>query len=130
MATATNNDIAKAIYLASKENEGDIVAHTMRFLVRKRLLSRAPDILSKLENLINKAENKIVVKVVTAEKLETKERTELEHFLKKRYGALHVLFNEVIDKNVIGGIKVEVGDEILDLTVKHRINKLQAYLTS
>ena len=129
MATATNNDIAQAIYAASKESPTTVVAQTVQLLVRRRLMSRAPDILMRLEKIINKAENKIVARVTTKDKLEHKDKTELEHFLKKKYGAGSIMFEEIIDEQVVGGMKVEIGDELIDLTVKNRIRKLQEHLT-
>ncbi len=129
MATLTNSDIAKAIYLASKDG-GDVVAQAMQFIVHRRLMSRTPGILSHLEKIINKAENKIVAKITTAEKLTHEHKTDLEQFLKKRYEVKEVLFHEIIDTGVVGGIKVEIEDEVIDLTVKNRIRKLQEHLIS
>ncbi len=130
MAIATNNDIAKAIYLASKENPVNVVTETVRFFARKRLMSRAPDILARLEKIVHKAENKIRAKVTSAEQLGQTEKSNIEHFLKKRYEVTGILFEEVVDKKVVGGVKIEIDDEVLDLTVKNRIHKLQEYLIS
>ena len=36
---------------------------------------------------------------------------------------------EILDEKLLGGIRIEINDEIIDLTVKDEIKKLQEYLT-
>jgi F-type H+-transporting ATPase subunit delta len=93
-------------------------------------LSRAPDIILQLEKILYKIENKILVKVTSAEKLSSSEKSELEQFLKKRYEVKEILFKEIVDSRVIGGMKIEIDEEVLDSTIKNRIQKLQEHLIS
>ncbi len=130
MADVSNNYIAKAIYLASKENPDDLASRVVKFLAKKRLLSRAPGIILQLEKILYKIENKILVKVTSAEKLSSSEKSELEQFLKKRYEVKQILFKEIVDSRVIGGMKIEIDEEVLDSTIKNRIQKLQEHLIS
>lgn len=132
MATISHNDIARAIYLVSKgktEGElGDINNKIIEFLTRKRLMSKAPDILEKLNNIINKEEERLEVKVLSKTKLKEEIKKELTFFLKERYKAKEIILTENIDDKLIGGMKIEIGDEIIDLTVKNKIKKLEEYL--
>jgi len=76
MSTISNNDIASAIYLASEgksnEEQSLISPKVIQMLVRKRLLQRAPDILERLNKIINDTEGKVVVKLSSKEKLNKK----------------------------------------------------------
>ena len=36
---------------------------------------------------------------------------------------------ESLDSKLLGGLKVEVNNEIIDLSIKNKIGKLQKYLT-
>jgi len=132
MATISNNDIARAIYLISKDKshheQADVFKKVVNFLSRKRLLSKASAILLQLRKIINENDSRMVVKVSSVEKLTHQNKTHLEHTLKKRYGVKEIVFEENLDKNLIGGIKIEVNDEIIDLSIKNRIRKLQEYL--
>jgi F-type H+-transporting ATPase subunit delta len=134
MTTISNNDIARAIYLVSKENNESLPAPVLHavvdFLFKKRLLSRAPDILSRLEKIINNEKGRIVARVSSVTKLQDKIKSELGQFLKKRYSAKEISFVETLDSKLVGGIKIEVNDEVIDLTIKNKIKKLQEYLTS
>ena len=135
MAKLSNNDIAQAIYLASKEEGGrdvflgsGFLKNVVDFLHKKRLLSKASDIMLALEKIINKEKNRLVVKVSSVLKLENTLKRELEQFLKKKYGSEEVELVEVIDSRLVGGFKIEVGDEMIDFSIKNKMERLQAHL--
>lgn len=133
MTTISNNDIAQAIYLVSKyktETElRNVNDKIIKFLSRKRFLSKSSDILERLEKIINYENKKIIVKVSSAKKLKEELKEELAFFLKKRYKIEKVIFIEEIDEKLLGGMKIEINDEIIDLTVKNKIKKLEEHLT-
>ncbi len=132
MTAISNNDIASAIYLISKgktvAEQAPVFDKVVKFLFRSRLLSKAPDILGRLSRIIDTEEKRIVAKVRSAETLDESTRKNLASFLKKHYSGESVIFEEIVDKGVLGGMKIEVGSEVIDLTIKNRIEKLQDYL--
>jgi F-type H+-transporting ATPase subunit delta len=133
MTTLSNNDIARAIYLVSK-GKTNTELHTIndkiiKFLARRRLLSKSRDILERLNKIINHENERVVAKVLSVRKLKEESKKELILLLKKRYGAKEVVITETLDEKLLGGMRVEVNDEIIDLTVKNKIKKLQEYLT-
>lgn len=133
MANISNNDIAKAIYESSKDKHGSELNTTLsnvtKFLARKRLLLKVPDILRSLQNIINKEEGRLEVSIQSVRKLSEIHKAEIEHSLKERYGVKEVILNEKIDDKLIGGIRIEMRDEVIDLSIKNRIGQLQEYLT-
>jgi F-type H+-transporting ATPase subunit delta len=134
MAVTSNNDIARAIYLMFKDKSSseqkNISEKVVKFLFKKRLLSKAPEILLRLKKIINGEEGRIEVKVSSPEALNHQTKIHLEQVLKKRYLVKEVVFVENIDKKLLGGIKIEVNDEVVDLSVKNKIEKLKEYLTN
>lgn len=133
MATLSNNDIARSIYLLVKDKgtaeQSILYEKVVKFLFRKRLLSKSGEILSHLTKIINKEEGTIVAKVSSVEALDHKTKIHLEQFLKKRYTAKEVTLVEVLEKKLLGGLRLEVNDEVLDLSVKNKVKKLQEHLT-
>ena len=91
-------------------------------------MSKAPDILKQLKKIVNESEGIIEAKVSTAKRLGATERYQLIQELKQRYKAKDVTLSEVINEKLLGGLKVEVKDEVIDLTTKGKILKLQTYL--
>lgn len=132
MATISNNDIAHAIYLASKdikqEEQSLFYKKVVDFLVKRKLLSKAPDILSRLKKIINVAEGKIVARISSKEKIDNTTNKMLAETLARRYSAKEIEMVENLDERLLGGFKIEAGDEVIDLTIKNKIGKLQEYL--
>ena len=131
MTTISNNDIARAIYLASKEEMegGHFSPKVVQFLARRRLLPKAPDILLRLNKIINNEEGIVVVKISSKTHLQEKIKKEVIEILQKRYKGKSIFLKENIDQGLLGGFKIEVNDEVIDLSLKNKIEKLQEYLT-
>jgi len=130
MSTISNNDIARSIYLASKD-QSDLVQFSKQvtqFLNRKRLLSKSKDILSNLNKIINQEEGIVEIRVTSGKVLGEKEKHDLMHVLAKRYNAKDTSMIYKVDERLVGGYKIEVNDEVIDLSIKNKINKLQEHL--
>lgn len=134
MATISNNDIAQAIYSVAQEHKPEeqslFVDKVLRFLIKRKLLSKAPAILSSLKKIMNEYDKKVVAKISSKDKLDEMTNKILAETLIKRYSAKEIELVENLDEKLLGGFKVEVDDEVLDFTIKNKIGKLQEYLTS
>lgn len=138
MAILSNNDIARAIYLVLKDNhlearppsggKASKYDRIVKFLYRKRLLFKASLILSQLKKIINKEEGIMTVKITSMKKLSREAKEKLAHLLKKKYSAKNIILEEKLDGKLLGGIIVEINDEVIDLTIKNKISQLEAYL--
>ncbi len=133
MTTISNNDIARAIYReftdAGHEGVYATSQKVVNFLFRKNLISKSGTILTELEKVINREEGRTVARVTSVKPLTEKSRTHLAHIFKKRYSAKEVELIESLDIKLLGGVRIEVNDEIIDFSIKNKIKKLQAYLT-
>lgn len=133
MNTVSNNNIARAIYLVFKGKENGeqslISKKVVRFLAKKRLLFKAPDILLHLNKIVSEHEGKVTVKVSSAKRIDETTNKKLAEILIRRYKAKEIDFEENIDEKLLGGFKIEVNDEVIDLTIRNKIEKLQEYLT-
>ena len=132
MAKVSTKNIALAIKDMTSGKSGkeleDILVEVVNYLVNKRLTSKSGEILKKLEELLDKDEGVVRAKVTYKEKPEKKLSDQLEELLKKRYKAKEMIIEQNENREILGGVKVEVGDEIIDLTFKNKIKQLQNYL--
>lgn len=132
MATLSNNDIAQAIYMASKDKKREelpiFYKEITQFLFRKRLLPKAKNILEKLEKIINKEEEKIIVQITSKEKITENRKREIIELLKKKYKVKEVVLEEKLDEKLLGGLRLEMSDEVIDLSIRNKIDKLQENL--
>lgn len=133
MPYLSTKDIAKAVYLAAKNKtapeQSQIFGRTAVFLARKGMLSRTGQILAELRKIINEAEGKISVAVHARNKLSEEEKRWLTEELHRRYAGKKIELEEKTDPDLIGGYKIEAGDEQIDLTLKNRLSQLQVFLT-
>jgi F-type H+-transporting ATPase subunit delta len=132
MSTVSNNSIARAIYAVSKDKSDSeqavIFGKVAQFLARKRLLSKSGDILAHLDKIINEAEGKVAVKIYSAENLSENDKKKLTHSLSARYSGKSIVLEEHIDKKLLGGLRLEIDDEVIDLSLKNRLARLEANL--
>jgi len=132
MANISINNLARAIHESSKGKEGvdldDISKKAVNLITKKHLLSKSKEILTQLKKIMDKDEGNVRAKISSKIKIDKKTVDEIEEFIKKRYKAKNAILEFKIDEKLLGGIKLEIEDEILDTTLKNRIKKLQNYL--
>jgi F0F1-type ATP synthase delta subunit len=132
MPKTSPKNIAEAIYTASQNKSGaDLEAVLKRaalFLKNKRLLNRGDTVLALLEDIIDKKTNTIRAKITTRERMDDRERKHIEESIRERYKAEKVVSEFFEDGEVLGGMRVEVGDEVLDTTYRKRLQKLEKFL--
>ncbi len=120
---------AQALYELTKdkpESEASVVIEKfVKTLKRNGLLNKMEDIIKKFVEIFNKENNIIEAKIVTSRKLDGKELDNVKNFLLKKYGAEKIEMKTKVDENLKGGIKIVVGEEIIDNSVSGRLQKLK-----
>lgn len=132
MANISIKNLACAIYESSYDKEGpvldEVLAKSVTFMNGKNLIGKKEEILKELEKIIDTREGIVKAKVSTSSKLKNEVKTEIEDFIKKKYKAKTVIIETKEDEKLLGGIKIEIGDDIIDTTLSNRIHQLQDYL--
>ena len=64
--------------------------------------------------------NRVVATVRVAQPLTPEQRSRLQAALSKQVGR-EVIVQEVLDRGVLGGVRVELGDEVIEGTVAGRL---------
>lgn len=132
MAIISTKNIAKTIYEMTKDQSGNALDDTLKkiteYLKTKRLLAKTPEILEKLQEIINKENNTVMAKMTFRTLPSRHELESIVDHLKKRYQAKTIVTKVLEDKNILGGVKIEARDELIDLTLRNKINQLHKYL--
>ncbi|MBS4536442.1 F0F1 ATP synthase subunit delta [Clostridium sp. D2Q-14] len=79
--------------------------------------------------LANEKQGIVEGKAITAIKMEDSKLRELEEKLSKKFNKKFKLINE-IDKDILGGVLVKIGDKVIDSSVKGQINKITKELNT
>jgi len=80
--------------------------------------------------LLNHENKEADVTIETAFPLSDDQVADLIKALDKKFPGIKLLPKVVVDKDLIGGVRVIVGDKVLDGTVKARLAEMQSALTS
>ncbi len=132
MAKISVNNLARAIYESLKEKEGSsfdfISSNAIKIMQDKHMLVKKDQILDALQKIVDTDNGTIRARISTRGKINDKELNEIEEFLMKRYNAKEVILEKKENPKLLGGIKIEIKDEIIDFTLANKLHQLQNYL--
>ncbi|WP_426324462.1 F0F1 ATP synthase subunit delta [Microbacterium sp. E-13] len=110
--------------------EGRVSAATMLIavsLIRQPRERRVRQLLSRATKLVADQRGRAVATVVAAAPLSAAQRERLSAALSKRYGT-KVSLNTVVDPTVVGGVRVQIADDVIDASVSSRLADLRQRL--
>ena len=96
----------------------------MLVLIEKGRILQLRDKLNQMENIDLERRNMVRGVVKTAIPLLSEELEQLKVIFEKKYDKT-ILFNTEIDKSLLGGVYVKVGNDIIDGTVKSKIEEMK-----
>lgn len=96
----------------------------LHVLIKNARCNLLPQIITSIEKIIAEAKGVKLVEVVSAFKLESKEKKKIEKDLEQKVGcAVEVTFN--VDQSIIGGIVVKYDSNLIDCSVVAGLNKIE-----
>jgi F-type H+-transporting ATPase subunit delta len=98
-------------------------------LLGKKRLAILPAIATKYDQLVDEHEKKMPVKIVSAYSL-NKERLEKIKKILKKHLQREILLDFVVDRSILGGAIIYAGDQMIDGSLRGKINRLSEILCS
>lgn len=120
-------DSSAKVALVSTLLEGRASAATtliVSSLVQQARGRRIRALLRRAEAIVADQRSSIVATVSAAAPLSAEQQTRLQNALRARYGAA-VSLNTVIDPTVVGGLRVQIADDVIDASVSARLADLR-----
>ncbi len=99
----------------------------VKLLAENGRLSTLPEIATLFEALKNAANATLAARVETAFALSAAEQAEIKALLEKKYGQTVTLTTEEA-KGLIGGVRISIGDEVIDASVSGKLAKMTSAL--
>jgi F-type H+-transporting ATPase subunit delta len=87
------------------------------------------EIISCYEKLLREKSDLLEVEATVASQMSQERQKELQCALATKYGKTVVL-KEIVDPSIIGGVRIKVGDVILDNSIQGQIEQLKSKLAS
>lgn len=110
------------------EQEAHILESTVKILKDKGKMNHADGILFALKDLFDKERGVVKAHITVQTRLSDKEKVELRTMLKQKYNASDVVLIEKVDERILGGIRIKVGEEVYDATIKNKLAGLSLVL--
>ena len=123
----SNAVIARAL-LAEFDAGKDMAAVTTSlaaYLVLEHRQSDTQAIVRELERLLLTEKSKLYVHATVAFVLTAERLAEITTIFAQESGAKEVIIQQTIDKDVIGGVRLQTADQQLDLTVRRQLQLLK-----
>lgn len=127
--TLRKDQIAEILFQVFRCEDDAPVKNFIRVLVDNDRVSLLPEIARQFEELKNASMGSAIAQIVSAFPLTEAQTSELLVKLEKRFGRKLIPAIE-IDSSLIGGVCVTVGDEVLDLSVRGKLQKMHETLVS
>lgn len=104
------------------------IKNFFKILIEQDRISFISDISDSYKELLNEKNNILEGFVISAIPMKKEEIKELEEKLSEKYNKNVTLENKV-DKSILGGVLVRLGNEEIDGTVKTRLDKMKEQLS-
>jgi F-type H+-transporting ATPase subunit delta len=99
----------------------------MKLLIEGRHAHRAAEILDEYERLVDEAEGRVRATVTAAVELSNDERELIGERLSKQIGK-EVRVTAQVDRSILGGLRLQYGDHLIDASVATRLQQLRRIL--
>ena len=124
----TSADVERLMLAICGERIDGVARNLIQLLVHNRRLSVLAEIREQFEQLKLEDEGKLDAKISSAFPMEDAQRNQVVNLLSSRFKR-KINATVTVDPDLIGGIKVEVGDKVWDASVRGRLQTMAATLT-
>ncbi len=124
MATrATRRQVAEAVLalMEQQKPQSEIAKQVASYLVRERRTKELNSLVRDMQKIRHRRGGPLEVTTTSASPL----TDTIKDTIARTLSATNVVFNEVRDEAVVGGVRVETFDRQLDLTIHGRLKSLQ-----
>jgi len=130
---ASNPNVSQSqlvdLMLAGIRSEVSPALHKfITLLTMNHRIAALPEISKQFDAIKNSREGSAEVHIISAFPMSEDEINSLVLAIAKRFGNKNLKPTISIDPELIGGVRVQVGDEVLDTSVKSRLEAMQAAL--
>jgi F-type H+-transporting ATPase subunit delta len=124
VAPVIQRDVKERVINASFGGRvNEVALHSVLLLVRKRREALLPTIVSEYRKMQLQARGEEPLTVTTARELDFNELRALIERLERLYGKKFEV-KQVVDRNLIGGVRILMGDRRIDGTISGRLESL------
>jgi F-type H+-transporting ATPase subunit delta len=125
----TSQQVFDLVTSVVKAPLSDPTQNLLRTMIDNGRLAALPDVAAQFQALVNQRSGVSDATVFSAYPIDARQLDEVVAALEKRFGR-KLNASVVVDPELIGGVRVVVGDEVLDTSVKARLEQMKVALTA
>ncbi|WP_170357121.1 F0F1 ATP synthase subunit delta [Ruegeria arenilitoris] len=110
--------------VADKMGLHPILRNTLALMAQKRRLFVLPQLIKVLREMLADERGEVTAEVASAKALTKTQLEKLSKTLSERVGK-DVTINATVDESLIGGLVVKVGSQMIDSSIRSKLNSLQ-----
>ena len=123
------SQVFEVMVAAVKQPLSETVAAFLRTVLENGRLTALPAVATQFHALASAAQGVAEARVESAYPLGAAQLADLVAVLEKRFGQ-KLTATVSVDQSLIGGVRVTVGDEVLDTSVRARLERMKTTLTA
>ena len=128
-SSGSNDSLIKMLIAVTDGYIDEYGLNFLKLIVENGRLAVIPDILEEFERLKDEDEKKLQANVRSVEKLSSGESEKIQKFLEDKYKCSVEIIN-TIDPDILGGVVIETPEEVIDASIRSRIDELAEVLKS
>jgi F-type H+-transporting ATPase subunit delta len=121
LSTSKKKDMFTCIFKGKVEEE---VLTFLLILIEKDRILELNKILTEMKKIHLERSNTLIANVTTVVALLEEEKNELIHKLHLKYNK-KIILKEAIDETIIGGVYVRVGNDVIDGTIRGKLDAIK-----
>lgn len=123
----SNASIARALLAEFKDGKdiNTVVKSLAAYLITERRQADTQAIVRELEKLLLEERGKLYVHATVANSLSDQQISQIMDIFASNSTAKDIIIQQTIDKDVIGGVRLQTADQQLDLTVRRQLQLLK-----
>ncbi len=119
--------VEEVVSYLNKENVKQIAAELWVILQRQKMLGQIDRITDEVGTAFSLKQGRLRAKVYSQESLSEQQKNQILERLEKKFGKKIDLCPEV-NKDLMGGVKVQIGDEVFDASYISKLQQLKQKL--
>lgn len=126
--TIDNQEVIMLLQMLIKEYANEQQQNFIKLLIENKRLKSLTTISKVYAELVSEHLNSSTVEVISFRKLTDSEKKDISVKLKKKLNIQDVKLNCKVDKGLLGGLIIKIGDHVIDGTIKNKIKQAQKHL--
>lgn len=115
--------------ITAKYGYSPVTGNFLKVLVENRRINRLEKMIDSFEEFYRAEKGQVLCKVMSAQELSSAQKDQVQKALQARAGKDSKLILEYeVNTAILGGLTVKMGDQVFDMSVQSKLDRLQAQL--